>query len=181
MNWQPADFPDRSEQDRAEGRDFGERIAPMMARTKQTRRTQFSALPPTDGAIVFLGDSLTDAGEWGEWLPQFDIRNRGISGETALEIVERVAGVRGARAVFVLAGTNDLGRGRSPAEAAHDLERIVAALEADNPEAEIVLQSVMPREAEFAHEVLSLNVRIAELAARGERRQYLDLRAAGGG
>lgn len=173
--WQAEDFPPRPEHDREEARIFAERVAPMLARTQEARRTQFRALPPTDDAIVFLGDSITEGGLWGEWFPRLDIRNRGISGETTHEIEQRADGVCGARAVFVLAGTNDLGWGRTPQETADSLARIVDLVEAHSPAADIVLQGIMPREAAYAHEVLALNELVRELASRSARRRYVDL------
>ena len=44
------------------------------------RRSLFEKLPVTSKDIVFLGNSITDGGEWNELLANPRVKNRGISG-----------------------------------------------------------------------------------------------------
>ena len=47
------------------------------------RRSLFEKLPVTSKDIVFLGNSITDGGEWNELLANPRVKNRGISGDRA--------------------------------------------------------------------------------------------------
>jgi lysophospholipase L1-like esterase len=66
--------------------------------------------------IVFLGDSITDLWRLNEYFPGRDFLNRGISGQTSGQMLQRfqadVAALHPA-AVVILAGTNDLARSTS--------------------------------------------------------------------
>jgi lysophospholipase L1-like esterase len=64
--------------------------------------------------VVFLGDSITDLWRLNEYFPDRDFVNRGISGQTASQMMGRMkADVTDLHpaAVVILAGTNDLERG----------------------------------------------------------------------
>lgn len=63
--------------------------------------------------VVFFGDSITDLWRLNEYFPEKDYLNRGISGQTTGEMLQRMkADVLDLRpqAVLILAGTNDLAR-----------------------------------------------------------------------
>ncbi len=72
--------------------------------------------PPQPGnpRIVFFGDSITDFWRLNEYFPGKDYVNRGISGQTTGEMLQRFqADVIGLQpsAVLILAGVNDIARG----------------------------------------------------------------------
>jgi lysophospholipase L1-like esterase len=120
--------------------------------------------------IVFLGDSITEGGRWSDWFPDLPVRNHGIGGETSAQILHRVDGIVAAapRAVFLLAGTNDLRDGLPPGHTIANLTTMVAKL-AGTPS--LFVQSILPRERENADRVRVVNTALAQLA--GDR--YLDL------
>ena len=69
---------------------------------------------PTRPRVVFFGDSITDFWRLNEYFPGKDYVNRGISGQVTSEMLGRMkADVLDLkpRAMVILAGTNDLGRG----------------------------------------------------------------------
>lgn len=78
-----------------------------------------SKLPPpgTGARVVFLGDSITDFWRLNEYFTGRDFVNRGISGQTTLQMLGRflqdVIGVK-PKAVLILAGTNDIAHGIKP-------------------------------------------------------------------
>jgi lysophospholipase L1-like esterase len=78
-------------------------------------------LPPLGAAprIVFIGDSITDGWPLGEYFPGRDFVNRGIGGQTTLQMLGRfqqdVVMAR-PKAVVILGGTNDIARGIAPGE-----------------------------------------------------------------
>lgn len=102
-----------------------------------------AAYPTRHADIVMLGDSLTAEADWQELLPGRDVVNRGVAGETTTEIAARADAVLrlNPRVVFVLAGTNDLMIGRSPAEIAASYSAILDGLKTSS--ATIVVQPVV--------------------------------------
>ncbi|MGO4126566.1 GDSL-type esterase/lipase family protein [Inquilinus sp. YAF38] len=105
---------------------------------------QLSWLYPTAHAeIVMLGDSLTAAPQWNELLPGRDVVNRGASGDTVGQILERVDAVTRLhpRLVFVMVGSNDLGYGTPPAALQQPFRALIDRLRKEG--AGIVIQSVL--------------------------------------
>ncbi len=74
--------------------------------------------------VVFLGDSITDAWRLNEYFTGRDFVNRGISGQTTLQMLGRftqdVTALK-PKAVLILAGTNDIARGIKPSSIEDDL------------------------------------------------------------
>ncbi len=68
--------------------------------------------------VVFMGDSITDFWRLNEYFPGREFVNRGISGQTTIQMVGRflqdVVNLK-PRAVIILAGINDIARGITPA------------------------------------------------------------------
>jgi lysophospholipase L1-like esterase len=140
----------------------------------------FAQLPPMNGGVAFVGDSLTDFAPWPQLFPGIDQRNFGISGDTTAVLLHRLAQVIDAQPakVFLLIGTNDLGNDRrGPAEITGNIGVMLGQLGAGLPDAEIYLQSVLPRETALNPWVLQLNEFLRSLAA--ERKvHFVDLYAA---
>ena len=117
------------------------------------RRSAWAARVEQDqGAVVFLGDSITQG--WGEGLgaafPGVKVANRGISGDTTRGVLfrlqEDVLALNPA-AVVLLIGTNDLEEGATPEIIAGNLKLILADLKQHNPKMPIVLCQVFPSSA----------------------------------
>jgi lysophospholipase L1-like esterase len=140
------------------------------------RFDQMRTVPRTPGAIVFLGDSITEQGLWNEWFPNRVILNRGIGGETSAQILQRVDAIDAPRAVFLLAGTNDFPLGYPPQAVADNLTQIVDRLHASAPLAKVIVQSILPRQKPFAREIVQTNLRLRQMTAeRAQRSHFLDL------
>jgi lysophospholipase L1-like esterase len=118
------------------------------------------------GAIAFVGDSLTQAGNWHEWLPDEDVLNFGVSGDTTDDVIARLGEVIDARpgSVILLIGTNDLAWRRSAEHIVRNVETILVTLRRDLPETRILVQSVMPRGHEFASEIRDVNRHLWQFA-----------------
>ena len=127
-------------------RDF---LAPMHER----KVSFFETFPPPAGATVFLGDSITEGGQWREMFPTVEVRNRGIGGDTTTGVLERLQQVSSAapQRVFLMIGTNDLTHGPGSRETSYQQYRqIVERLQQASPHSEIYLQSLLPRAAKNA-------------------------------
>ena len=128
----------------------------------------FDSYPITAGDTVFLGDSITEGGEWQEIFPQVAVNNRGIGGDTTTGVLQRLDQVSMAAPtrVFLLIGTNDLTHGPDNRDTSYQQYReIVERLQQETPQTEIFLQSLLPRAVDKQEEVEAYNAVIAEIAA----------------
>ncbi len=119
----------------------------------RNKRTAWAkAVEKDQHAVVFLGDSITQG--WGDNLGgafgKLKVANRGISGDTTRGVLIRLKEdvlALNPKAVVMLIGTNDLGRGMEPGPTAANFKLILAALKKHNPKMPIVLCAVMPSSA----------------------------------
>lgn len=112
----------------------------------QERRDQFK-LFHTQADTVFLGDSITNAGNWTEIFPKFSVSNRGIAGDKTddlLGILDAELLVQPKKA-FIMIGTNDLGNGRSVEDTFINYQSIVEKLRKKN--IQVFIQSTLECEA----------------------------------
>lgn len=110
------------------------------------RRSQFELLPIRANDIVFLGNSITDFCEWAELFNNRHIKNRGISGDRAAWMLDRLDPIIEGRPkkLFLMIGTNDLAAGATPEEVAADIRRIVERFREESPVTKIFIQSILP-------------------------------------
>lgn len=127
-----------------------------------------------EGEDVFLGDSLTEHGNWNE-LFGCHAANRGIGGDEVLGVRSRLPSILAAKPsrVYLMVGLNDLMRGDNPEAVAGRYAELVFDLKrADVP---VILQSVLPtRRPELSKAITALNERISRLAD-GREVRYVDL------
>ncbi len=114
-------------------------------KTYQHRKNLFEMLPPKDGAIVMLGNSITAGGEWPELLNNPNILNRGIPGDHCDGMRERLGEVlrHHPSKIFLMAGVNDLAF-ISPEKTWPKYERLVNEILTKSPSTKLYLQSVLP-------------------------------------
>lgn len=128
-------------------------------------------------SIVFLGDSITNHGDWEGWFPGVEVHNLGVSGDTSADVLERLGEVvaLNPQMVSLLIGTNDFGNhGRSVEHVVRNTELLLANLRRELPDAAILVHSILPRGREFADRVRDANRHLRQFApAVGA--EYLDL------
>jgi len=142
----------------------------------QNRRADFAKKAPAqEGAVVFLGDSITQG--WGPRLaagfPKLKVANRGISGDTTrgmlIRLNEDVLSLKPV-AVVLLMGTNDLEEKATPETIAENAKLILSALKAHNSEMPIILCNVFPSsssKSRSAADIKNVNALYAA-AAKGD-------------
>lgn len=110
----------------------------------------YAAMPTRRGAIVFVGDSLIQRCPWNEILNRDDVLNRGIGGETIANVRGRLNEIarHQPRQIFLMIGINDLLEGRSGADVGRDLALLKNEIRKRLPQTQIVLQSLLPINAE---------------------------------
>jgi lysophospholipase L1-like esterase len=124
------------------------------------------------GAVVFLGDSITQGWETlAQDFPDLKVANRGISGDVTRGVLYRLqADVLDLNpaAVVLLIGTNDLEEGGEPAVIADNIAEVLGVCRRAHPRLPVVLCTVMPSSATKkrpAAQIKDLNARLAALAA----------------
>lgn len=96
--------------------------------------------------IVLFGDSLTDFFPVQEFFPNPTIYNRGIASDTTKNLLARLDNVIDIEPskLFLLIGTNDLGKGSKPAEIIARIELIINKIREKCPDVKIFLSSQYP-------------------------------------
>lgn len=111
------------------------------------RKSQLYLLPIHTSDIVFLGDSITDEGEWAELLNHPSIKNRGLSSDTTIGVLDRLSEIITTQPhkIFLMIGVNDLSNlGRSPVEVSQTYKEILTQIRARSPQTNVFIQSVLP-------------------------------------
>lgn len=110
------------------------------------RTSLFGLLPIHENDIVFLGNSITDGGEFNELFEMDNIKNRGIRSDVITGIEKRLGQVTCGhpKKIFLLIGINDVSHGLTPAQLAARYERLVKRIRQESPDTKLYLQSVMP-------------------------------------
>ena len=119
---------------------------------KKKRSAWAEQVQADQGALVFLGDSITQG--WGDNMggsfPGVKVANRGISGDTTrgmlIRLEEDVLALN-PKGVVLLMGTNDLEEKAEPETIAANLKLIVEALQQHDAKMPIVLSLVFPSSA----------------------------------
>jgi lysophospholipase L1-like esterase len=151
----------------------------------QGRMELFRSVGGLKKAIVFLGNSITERGQWHELLPGKVIMNRGIGGDNTFGVLARLDSVLlyQPKKIFLLIGINDIGRGLPVAVIAENYRRIVQRIRTVAPKTTLYVQSVLPMndavlKAEYLKNkkdtILQLNKAIIEVA-NNYQLQYLNL------
>lgn len=110
------------------------------------RQELFATLPKQKKAIVFLGNSITEAGKWNEILPGKPVQNRGISGDNTFGVLARLPDIVAARPkkIFLLIGVNDLKREVPVTVIIDNYRKMVQMVKQGSPKTKLYLQSVLP-------------------------------------
>ena len=142
------------------------------------RRSLFEKLPVTSKDIVFLGNSITDGGEWNELLANPRVKNRGISGDRSSWMLDRLDPIVGGqpRKLFLLIGTNDLAAGTPAAEVVANVRKIVERFQSESPRTKLYVQSVFPVNDSFKKyaDIVAVNKGLQALCAE-KGIVYIDL------
>ncbi|NQX11466.1 hypothetical protein HQQ80_07505 [Microbacteriaceae bacterium VKM Ac-2855] len=128
------------------------------------------------GKTYFVGDSLTEAGDWGAWLPASEVVNGGTGGTTTADVLAHLPEIIEAApdTVVILIGTNDLAWHKSTEHIVRNIETTLVTLRRDLPDVRILLQSVLPRAREFAPQIRDVNRHLWQFAPTVHAK-YLDL------
>ncbi len=118
--------------------------------TQLQREAQIAAERVPDHLTILAGDSIS------LWFPSDLLPserywlNQGISGETSAGLLKRLDLFQDTQptTIFVMIGINDLLRGSSDQTLLDNQQQIIQTLSQSHPQAQIVVQSILPRAAE---------------------------------
>ncbi|MGM5470001.1 GDSL-type esterase/lipase family protein [Flavobacteriaceae bacterium LMO-SS05] len=110
------------------------------------RKALFENTPDTKNEIIFLGNSITEGGDWKALFPDKNVINRGISGDVTDGVLFRLDEVTASKPskLFLLIGTNDMARGKSIDYVIENTEKIIVQIKRQSVETKIYLQSILP-------------------------------------
>lgn len=160
---------------------------PYLSLYYRFRTMYFSVDPHPDRSIVFLGDSITDEGNWSQLFPQASVENRGIGGDTTLGVLNRLDQVIASKPtkIFLMIGTNDLCFGRQIPDIVTNYRHILTRLKTELPGTPVYIESVLPfNDTIFPSRSLRTNSNISKLnnniksLAQQYQYQYIDLTTA---
>jgi len=106
----------------------------------------FKSEADTKNEIVFLGNSITEGGNWKDLFPNINAVNRGISGDVTDGILNRLDEVLSSqpKKIFLLIGINDLARGNNTKHVIENCKKIIEYILQNSIETELYIQSLLP-------------------------------------
>jgi lysophospholipase L1-like esterase len=110
------------------------------------RMAIFQKEPVVTGRIIFLGNSITEMGNWGKLLNDSTVINRGIGGDNTYGVKRRLNDIiiRSPSKLFILIGINDIGKDIPDTQIAENVRQIILTIQQGSPETRIYLQSILP-------------------------------------
>ena len=110
------------------------------------RIAMFEKEADTKNEIIFLGNSITEGGDWKALFPNKNVINRGISGDVTDGILFRLDEVTASKPskIFLLIGTNDMAHGKSIDYVLEHTEKIILQIKSQSKDTKIYLQSILP-------------------------------------
>lgn len=148
--------------------------------------SQFRLIKDTEtGEIIFLGDSITDFAEWADLFRNPKMKNRGISGDRTIGVLNRIDEVisRKPAKVFIMIGINDMAANIPDSVIIRNYTAIIKRLRTALPAAAICIQSILPTNGTFVEfprhqrkeeHINAVNTYLLQLA-REQQCTYVDL------
>ena len=112
----------------------------------EQRLSMFTSCPDKKGAIIFLGNSITEGAHWNELFENNEILNRGIGGDTSMGVLKRINEITRHQPskLFICIGTNDIAFGIKIADVISNYQLIIDSIKKRTPNTKIYIQSVLP-------------------------------------
>ncbi len=142
------------------------------------RMAMFQAEPETPGAIVMLGNSITEGGNWKRLLGDSTVLNRGISGDVTFGVLNRLDEVLRHKPskIYLLIGINDLSRNTPEEVIIENIFSIAKRIQSRSPKTEVFVQSILPINETFKNyppafrdkskSIITINTQLARFADR---------------
>lgn len=141
------------------------------------RSSLFELLPTDTDDIIFIGNSLTNGGEWSELLNNPNVKNRGISSDVIAGVINRIDAIAAGHPakIFIQCGINDISHNLTPDSIGKSMEQLIERIKNISPNTRIYLQSLLPINNDYhvysrltgkENVILECNRRYKEIADR---------------
>lgn len=113
--------------------------------------SMFETMPDQKKEVVWMGDSITDGGEWSELFPSLRTLNRGISSDNTFGMLYRIKEVtrRKPSKLFLLIGVNDIARNIPTTVILRNYQQLVDSIQLQSPQTKIFIQTILPTNNEY--------------------------------
>ena len=110
------------------------------------RVTLFEKLPVYEDDIIFMGNSITNGGEWTELFDNKRVKNRGISGDICMGVYDRLEAIVDGKPtkIFLMIGVNDIARNTPSDTIVSHISMILNKIKTESPNTKVYLQSILP-------------------------------------
>ena len=139
-----------------------------------------SAENPISSGTVLIGDSITEAWMWqrdADTYPfQLPVGNHGVGWDSTEGAISRLPLVAPSAPdkIFLKIGTNDISWGVSLSDMTEDFDTLLSRLREQEPQAQIYVQSVLPRESDKLEKIARVNAMQADFTEK-HGATYIDL------
>ena len=112
----------------------------------RNRVALFKQEPMVKGKIIFLGNSITEFGDWKGLLKDQTVINRGIAGDITFGVLNRLEEViaHAPSKLFIKIGINDISKNIPDAVIVENIFTIVKRIKAGSPKTQIFIHSILP-------------------------------------
>ena len=109
-----------------------------------TKKSIFEQSDVKDVGKIFIGDSITDYGEFQEYFPNEVVLNRGIRNDVSKGVVNRINEVvgRNSKEAYLMIGVNDIRYSTDRKNFEKHITTIVKSFEGEN--SKLFIQSILP-------------------------------------
>lgn len=143
----------------------------------RARLETFGKQSPGKGKIMFLGNSITEGGNWKKLLNDSTVINRGISGDITFGILHRLDEIikHKPSKLFLLIGINDISKNIPDEIILENLLTIISKIHSGTPATKIYVQSILPTNNSFKEfprnydkndHVITINTQLKKYADR---------------
>ena len=126
---------------------------PFIPQHTPLRLEQFKKEPIVTGRIIFLGNSITEMGNWKKELNDTTVVNRGIGGDITYGVLKRLKDItdRQPTKLFILLGINDIGKDIPDVVIADNYLKIMKEIHTKCPQTKVYVQSILPVNSTLPH------------------------------
>ena len=117
-----------------------------MPEVRSSRLAKFEAEPVVTGRVIFLGNSITQGGDWATLTGDSTVINRGIGADVTFGVRTRLDDVtrRKPSKLFVLIGINDISKDIPDTVIAAEYRMLIDSVLAQSRQTKIFVQSILP-------------------------------------
>jgi len=117
-----------------------------MPEVRASRLAKFASEPVAMGRVIFLGNSITQGGDWAKLTGDSTVVNRGIGADVTFGLRTRLDDVtrRKPSKLFVLIGINDISKDIPDAVIAAEYRMLIDSVRTQSPQTKIFVQSILP-------------------------------------